>query len=63
MGVEIDDDQPAARAQRPRRLSQRARRIVEEVQHLMDDDEIVGVALDRRGVDVALAQRTLRRPA
>ena len=42
--------------QRPRRLAKRARRIVEEVQHLVDDDQVVGVALDRRGVDVALAQ-------
>ena len=53
---EIDHQQPAAGPQRARRLAERARGIVEEMQHLMDDDEIVGVALDRRGVDVALAQ-------
>ncbi len=31
-------------------------RVVEEVQHLMDDDQVVAVALDRRGIDVALAE-------
>ena len=57
VGGEIDDQQASARPQRARRLAQRARGIVEEVQHLMDDDEVVGVALDRRRVNVALAQQ------
>ena len=57
MGVEIDHREPPARGQRPRRFAKRPRRIVEEVQHLVDDDQIIGVALDRRGVDVALAER------
>ncbi len=43
-------------AQRARGFLQRPGRIVEEVQHLMDDDEVVAVALDRRRVEVALAQ-------
>ena len=60
---EIDDQQPPARPQRARRLAQRARGIVEEVQHLMDDDEIVGVALDRRRIDVALPQQRVAQPA
>ncbi len=56
MGVEIDHDQPPGGRERARRLVQRPGRIVEEVQHLMDDDEVVAVALDRRRVDVALAE-------
>ena len=52
---EIDDDQPSRRAQQPRRLADRQRRIVEIVQHLVDGDEVEAVALDRRRVDVALA--------
>ena len=53
---EIDDQQTAARTQQARGLGERAAGVVEEVQHLVDDDEIVGAALDRRRVDVALAQ-------
>ena len=56
VGVEIDHREPAARRQSPSGFSERSGRIVEEVQHLMDDHEIVGVALDGRSVDVALAQ-------
>ena len=56
VGVEIDDMRAARPAAAPAPPRQRAGGIVEEVQHLMDDDEIVGVALDRRRVDVALAQ-------
>ena len=56
MGVEVDDRDPPAGRERAGGLLQRPGGIVEEVQHLMDDDEVVAVALDRRGVDVALAQ-------
>ncbi len=59
VGGEIDHQQAAARPQRSRRFAHRARGIVEEVQHLMDDDEVVGVALDRRRVDVALPQQAI----
>ena len=48
---EVDDQQPAARAQHARRLADGARAVVEEVQHLMHDDDvegIVGRAADRR---------------
>ena len=62
VGGEIDQQQPTARPERARRLAYRARGLVEEVQHLMDDDQVVGVALDGRRVDVALAQQQLRRP-
>ena len=55
MGVKVDDHDPAAWRQRPRGFSKRAGRIVKEVQHLVDDHEIIGVALNRRRVDVALA--------
>ena len=41
----------------------RARGIVEEVQDLMHDDEVVGVALHRRRVDVALAQQHVAKSA
>ena len=41
---EIDHQQPAAGAQHARGLADRARAIVEEVQHLMDDDDVEGVA-------------------
>ena len=53
---EVDDDQPAAGPQRARRLADRAGGIVEEMQHLVDDRQVIGVALDRRGVEVALPQ-------
>ncbi len=56
VGGEIDDQQPPAGTQQPRGFGERAAGIVEEMQHLMDDDEIIGAALHRRGVDVALAQ-------
>ena len=55
-GREVDDQQPPARRQQPRRLADGARRIVEEVQHLVDDDEVERAVLERRAVDVALAQ-------
>ena len=41
---EIDHQQPAARAQHARRLADRAGAVVEEVQHLVDDDDVEGLA-------------------
>ena len=41
---EIDDQQPAAGPQHARRLADRARAVVEKVQHLVDDDEVERVA-------------------
>ena len=51
---EIDHQQPPGRPQHPRRLLDGARAVVEEVQHLVDDDEIEGIARQRQIVDVAL---------
>ena len=55
VGVEINHREPPAGRQRPRGFGERPRRIVEEVQHLVDDHKIVGVAFDGGRVDVALA--------
>ena len=46
---EIDDQQPPARAQHARGLADRARAVVEEVQHLMDDHDVEGIR--RRSAD------------
>src|SRR5258708_36501120 len=50
---EIDHHQPALRPQHARRLADRARAVVEEVEHLMDDDDVKGIARQRKIVDVA----------
>ena len=45
---EVDDQQGGRRgAQHARRLADRARAVVEEVQHLMDDDDVERVASAR----------------
>jgi hypothetical protein len=54
MGREIDDHEPPGRPQDPRRLLDRARAVVEEVQNLVDDDEIERIPRQREIVDVAL---------
>src|SRR5436305_15117289 len=56
MRGEIDDEQTTTRAQHAPSFTQRSRWIVEVMQHLMQNDEIVAVALDRHGVDVALPE-------
>ncbi len=56
---EIDDQKPAARAQHARRLAHGARAVVEEVQHLMDDDDVEGIARQSEIVDVALAHAAM----
>ena len=43
MRREVDHQQPAARAQHPGRLADRAAAVVEEVQHLVDDDDVEGI--------------------
>lgn len=60
MRREIDDDQASCRTQKPSRLVDGAGGIVEIVQHLMDGDEIEGIALDRRREDVALPNLRVR---
>ena len=56
---EIDDQQPAARPQHARRLADGAGAVVEEVQHLMNDDDIERVARQRQVVDVAVAHAAM----
>ena len=56
---EIDDQQPAARPQHARRLADGARAVVEEVQHLVDDDDVEGIPRQRQIVDVALAHAAM----
>ena len=51
---EVDHQQPPGRAQHARGLRDRARAVVEEVQHLMDDDDVEGILRQREIVDVAL---------
>ena len=56
---EIDHQQAAGRRQHARRLADRARAVVEEVQHLMDDDDVEGIRRHREIVDVALAHAAM----
>ena len=59
---EIDDQQAAGGPQHARRRVDRARAVVEEVQHLMDDDGVEGVLGQREVVDVALAHAAMAQP-
>ena len=56
MGVKINHHEPPARRKTPGGFGERARRIIEEVQHLVDGDKVIAAALDGRRVDVALTQ-------
>ena len=51
---EVDNHQAPARTQHARRLTDRPRAVVEEVQHLMQDDDIEGIIGERQIVNVAL---------
>src|SRR5690242_12682515 len=55
MGGEVNDEQPAARAEYPRCLAKRALGIVEKVQDLVHGDQVEGVAREGQMVDVAEA--------
>ena len=59
---EIDHQQPAAGPQHARRLLDRARAVVEEVQHLVDDDGVEGILRQREVVDVALPHAAMLEP-
>ncbi len=59
---EVDDQQAAAGPQHARRLADGAGAVVEKVQHLMDDDDVEGVARQREVVDVALAHAAMLQP-
>ena len=56
---EVGDQQPALRTQRARGLGDRARTVVEEVQHLVDHHDVEGVLRDGKLVDVALAHAAM----
>ena len=62
MRREIDDQQPALRAQRARGFGDRARAVVEEVQHLMDHHDVEGILRHRQLVDVALPHAAMLQP-
>ena len=59
---EIDDQQPPGRAQHAGGLVDRARAVVQEVQHLVDDDDVEGIPRQRQVVDVALAHAAMLEP-
>lgn len=52
---EIDDQQPTAGTQYARRFLDGAAAVVEEVQHLMQDDDVEGIVGERQVVEIALA--------
>src|SRR5262245_42825435 len=54
MRREVDDQQPSTRTQHARRLTDRARTVVEEVQHLMQDDNIERTVGKWQVVDITL---------
>ena len=56
---EIDDEQTPAGPQHARRLADGAGAVVEEVQDLMDDDDVEGIARHREIVDVAVAHAAM----
>ena len=59
---EIDDQEPAAGPQHARRLGNRPRAVVEEVQDLMDDDDVERIARQRQIVNVAVADAAMLEP-
>lgn len=56
MRREIDNEQPTARLETQRGFTQCARRIIEEVQHLMQNDGVEPLHLERERVDIALPE-------
>jgi hypothetical protein len=53
---EIDNEHPPTGLETQRRFPQRARRIIEEMQHLMQNDGIETLHLERQRIDIALPQ-------
>ena len=51
---EVDHQQATTRAQHARCFMDRARAVIEEVQHLMQNDDVEGTIRERQIVDVAL---------
>ena len=56
---EIDDQEAPTRPQHTRRLADGARAVVEEVQHLMDDDDVERIARQSEVVDVGVADAAI----
>src|SRR5262245_32669990 len=56
---EVDDHKPSARSQHACCLADGAGAIVEEVQHLMDDDDVERIARQSQIVDVAMAHAAM----
>ena len=56
---EVDDQKPSAGPQYARGLADGARAVVEEVQHLVDDDDVEGIARQSEIVDVAVAHAAM----
>ena len=56
MRREIDNEQPTAGLETQRGFTQCARRIIEEVQHLMQNDGVEPLHLKRERVDIALPE-------
>lgn len=56
---EIYDHEPATGREHARGLGDRRLRLFQEMQHLMDRDEIKGLAVERKVEDVAVADRSL----
>ncbi len=59
---EVDDDEPAVRAQHAGGLADRAGCVVEQVEDLMDDDDVERVAGQAERVEVALTHPAVPQP-
>src|SRR5215468_4655438 len=59
MRREVDDQQPTLRAQHPSRLPDGTAAIVEKMQHLVNDDDIEGIARYRKVENVALSNAAI----
>ena len=62
MRSKIDHQETAGGAQHARGLKDGARAVVEEMQHLVNDDRIEGIICQREIVDVALAHTAMAQP-
>ena len=63
MRREVDHEQPAARLEQPCGFRDRGSRVVEEVQHLMQDHGIGGAVGKRHIVEIAVTRLRVGSPA